>query len=92
MTDKQAFERVMELMGMKPLDAVVTEKGVIIEYQDTGKPLDNFDCCGYDEFYAGAIFDDSGNVVKGYIDSHVAHASKVCREFQQLKKAAQEEN
>ncbi len=85
MNDKQAFERVMKLMGMQPKGVIVVPGGALIEYEDTGVDTDQFSTRGYDEFYAGAIFDGSGNIVKGYIDSHVAAESGICKEIRALK-------
>ena len=84
MTDKDAFERVMELMGMKPIGEMEVEGGVLVEYEDAEINTEQFSTCGYDEFYAGAIFDENGKIVKAYIDSHVAYASDNCKEIDRM--------
>ena len=39
---------------------------------------------GYDEFYAGAVFDENGKILKAYIDSHVAYSSDNCKEIDKM--------
>ena len=85
MTDKDAFERVMELMGMKPIGEMEVEGGVLVEYEDAEINTEQFSTCGYDEFYAGAVFDEEGGIVTGYLDSHVAYTSDNCKKIEKLK-------
>ena len=88
MNDRQAFERVMELMCMKASDESTIDGGVLVEYQDTEEEqgTEKFTTMGYDSFLAGVIFDSEGNIVKGYLDSHVCSASKNYKEIEELKK------
>ena len=86
MNDKQAFQRVMALMGMRLTNEQETKIGTLIEYDDDCKNTQEFTKKGYDEFYAGAIFNDKGEVVKGYIDSHAALTSGNCDEIEEIKK------
>ena len=83
MTDRQVFEKVMSWMGMEIYNLKTLKDGdVVVEYIDESNsdgssktPFDVLTTTGYDEFYAGAIFDPEGNMRKGYIDSHVAYSS-----------------
>ena len=75
MTDKEVFEKFMGWMGMQVCKAKEINKEIVVEYEDTCNCEVRFTKCGYDEFYAGAIFDENGKMINGYVDSHVAHAS-----------------
>ena len=75
MTDKQVFEKFMGWMGMKASRGKNIYNQIVVEYEDTGKRDIRLTKCGYDEFYAGAIFDENGKMLKSYIDSHVAWVS-----------------
>jgi len=76
MTDKETFEKFMLWMGMKPSKTKQVDGNTVIEYEDIDNCDVRFTKQGYDEFYAGAIFDDKGKIVKAFIDSHVAYTSK----------------
>jgi len=78
MTDKEVFEKFMGWMGMKVSKAKDIDKQIAVEYDDTYNCDVRFTKCGYDEFYAGAIFDENGKMVKAYVDSHVAYTSDNC--------------
>lgn len=84
MTDKEIFEKFMGWMGMHALDSHDTEEGTAIIYNDTGECSERFSKRGYDEFYAGAIFDESGAIVRAYLDSHVAYVSSNCKAISKL--------
>lgn len=76
MTDREIFERTMFWMGMEIENLKTLKDGdVVIEYLNKSNCSEQFTTTGYDEFYAGAIFDKDGNMRKGYIDSHVAYSS-----------------
>ena len=81
MTDKEIYERFMLWMGMKPFQTKRVNENTIITYIDTDNCDDRFTKIGYDEFYAGAIFDKNGKIVKAYIDSHAAKGSDNCKEI-----------
>jgi len=87
MTDKQAFERVMKLMGMVVAETKVIDDGEVVLYEDTCVNTFEFTTRGYDQFYAGAVFNKSGQIVKGYIDSHVAYESDNCKKLGEYFKA-----
>ncbi len=74
-TDKEVFERFMGWMGMNPSKIKEINNEVVVKYEDISNCDVRFTKCGYDEFYAGAIFDENGRMVKGYVDSHVAYSS-----------------
>tara|TARA_B110000238_G_scaffold184123_1_gene211221 strand:+ start:544 stop:813 length:270 start_codon:yes stop_codon:yes gene_type:complete len=76
MKDKEIFEKFMEWMGMKISEQKEVDEKIVIRYVDSFSEDDRFTKCGYDEFYTGAIFDKNGNIVKAYIDSHVAYSSE----------------
>ncbi len=76
MTDKEVFEKFMGWIGMEPSKTKEIKNKTAIEYKDTETCEERFTKLGYDEFYAGAIFDENGKIVKAYIDSHVAVGSK----------------
>ena len=76
MTDKEVFEKFMSWMGME-LSAKKNNNNLeAVIYDDTDKCDERFTKQGYDYFFAGAIFDNNGKIVKAYIDSHVAYGSK----------------
>ncbi len=75
MTDREAFERVMELMGMELKTQICVEQGELVVYEDSGNNTKTFTTEGYDVFYAGAIFRGDGVIERGYLDSHVAFRS-----------------
>lgn len=76
MSDKEVYEKFMSWMGMKLSKTKALDNKTVVEYQDVHSNTDKFTTIGYDEFYSGAIFDKDGNILKGYLDSHVAHISK----------------
>ena len=82
--DRQAFEIVMEIMGMVVAKRRNVDDGELVIYYDTYKDSPRFQKCGYDEFCAGAIFDSQGKIVKGYIDSHVAYSSDFRKELDSM--------
>ena len=91
MTDRQAFERMMELMGMEIANSKTTpDNKVIITYRDKEENSEQFTTQGYDEFRAGAIFDSQGKIIKGYLDSHVAYSSEYYCEIYDLLKSLEE--
>ena len=66
----------MAWMGMtQKRSAKNGESNELVEFCDGGEADPRFTKCGYDEFYAGAEFDANGVLVRGYVDSHVAHSS-----------------
>ena len=75
MSDKEVYEKFMSWMGMKLSKTKAFDDKTVVEYKDTHSNTDKFTTIGYDEFYSGAIFDKDGNILKGYLDSHVAHLS-----------------
>jgi len=84
MTDKEIYERFMLWIGMKPSKTKEIGKNTVIQYDDIDNCDARFTKTGYEEFYAGAVFDENGKIVKAYIDSHVAHASDNCKEIDKM--------
>lgn len=85
MTDKQVFEHFMSWMGMCVKEEKTLPNGcVVFNYEDHNEDNILFTTQGYDEFYAGAIFDPKGNLIKGYLDSHVSCVSKHSEEIDDL--------
>jgi hypothetical protein len=79
MKDKEIFDAFMSWMGMGIDRQMQNGKETIVTYA-LGAPDDSrFSSVGYDEFWAGAIFDEDGNMIKGFLDSHVCHSSKNCK-------------
>ncbi len=81
MTDREVFEKMMSWMGMSVDENATMENGnQIVCYKDdyAEMPIPNspMSKLGYDEFHAGAEFDGSGRMIRGYIDSHVALTSR----------------
>ena len=77
MTDKEVFEKFMSWMGMTPILTKEHDGNTIIVFDDKGdRGNDVFSKVGHDEFYSGIEFDKRGKIVKAYMDSHVAYASK----------------
>jgi len=87
MTDREVFEKFMHWMGM-PIDkSMMVEEGEAILYNDEygrKQKHESFTTCGYEEFHAGAIFDADGKMVRGYMDSHVAHLSDNCKDIENM--------
>ena len=82
MTDKKVFEKFMSWMKMDIIEEKVLEDGnkvIMYEGTDYGTATGQFTSIGYDQFYSGVIFDKEGNLVKGYMDSHVMHRSNNCK-------------
>jgi hypothetical protein len=75
MTDREVFRKFMGWMGMQIEDLKEIDNNTVVVYKDNGNESENFSKVGYDEFYSGAMFNEEGGMVKGYIDSHVAHTS-----------------
>lgn len=87
MSDIEVFKKVMNWMQMEVLKEKTLDNGhIVLKFQDTKNDSDVFTKIGYDEFYAGIIFDEEGNLIKGYIDSHVAYASKNCEIIDEILK------
>jgi hypothetical protein len=86
MSDKEVYEKFMSWMGMKLSKTKELDNKTVVEYQDTNTNTDKFTTVGYDEFFSGAIFDNGGNILKGYLNSHVAHLSKNEKEVSELLK------
>ena len=84
MTDKEIYERFMLWMGMKPSKTKTIDKNTAIRYDDIDNCDVRFTKMGYDKFYAGAVFDENGKIVKAYIDSHVAYVSDNCEEIYKM--------
>jgi hypothetical protein len=76
MSDKEVYEKFMSWMGMKLSKTKALGNKTVVEYRDTHSNTDKFTTIGYDGFFSGAIFDNDGNILKGYLDSHVAHLSE----------------
>ena len=84
MTDKEVFEKFMGWMGMKLSKTKDINTDLVVEYKDIDNCDVRFTTMGYDEFYAGAIFDENGKIVKAYIDSHVAVTSNNCDDISEM--------
>ena len=87
MTDREKFEEVLGWFGMveEKDETVKLEDGnVLIHYYQSLEPNPRFTCEGYDEFDAGAIFTPEGEIVKGYLDSHVCSSSKNSKLFRKI--------
>ena len=82
MTDKEIYERFMLWMGMMPSKTKQVEENTVIRYEDIDNCDVRFTKTGYDEFFAGAVFDENGKIVMAYIDSHIAHVSDNCQEIE----------
>lgn len=75
MTDKEIYQAFMKMAGFSiNAEMIVDEGKVLLSYEDIHGG-ENFTKLGYDEFFSGAIFDKDGNLVMGYLDSHVAFTS-----------------
>ncbi|QQV91501.1 hypothetical protein M1M25_gp066 [Tenacibaculum phage Gundel_1] len=74
-TDKETFEKFMGWMGMKASRTKQIKNHTVVEYEDTDTCDERFTKQAYGEFDTGAVFDENGKLLKGYIDSHVAVAS-----------------
>ena len=83
-TDKQIFETFMSWMGMKEDKTIKNGDNDIVSYVDTFECKNNLSKIGYDAFYTGAEFDKNGNIVKAYLDSHVAYKSENCEEIDKI--------
>lgn len=80
MTDIEVFKKFMKWMQMEVSKEKQLEDGnTVMVFSDTHKNTELFTKIGYGEFYAGIVFDKDGNMVKGYIDSHVAYVSENCK-------------
>lgn len=80
MTDIEVFKKFMSWMQMEVSKEKQLEDGnTVLQFSDTQHNTKKFTKTGYDEFYAGIIFDKNGNMVKGYIDSHVTYTSENCK-------------
>ena len=77
MTDKDVFKRFMKWMGMSTIiEKEINGNTLIIFDDDGGIGNDTFSKVGYDEFKSGAEFDEQGNMIRAYLDSHTSYASK----------------
>lgn len=88
MTDVEVFRKFMDWMGMSVIDEKLLDDGntVIRFASDYSENAELFTTVGYDEFEAGIIFDPDGNLVKGYMDSHVCESSPNCKLISKLLK------
>ena len=86
MTDKEVFEKFMGWMGMKLSKTKTIDKKTVVQYDDSYNCDARVTKQGHDEFYAGAIFDEKGGMVKSYIDSHVAYTSDNCDKISEILK------
>ncbi len=84
MTDKEVFEKFMAWIGMEPSKTNKIDNNTAVIYDDIGNCDVRFTKRGYDEFYAGVMFDENGKILKGYIDSHAAHASDNCKQIDKI--------
>ena len=84
MTDKEVFEKFMAWIGMEPYKTKKIDNNTAVIYDDIGNCDVRFTKRGYDEFYAGVMFDENGKILKAYIDSHVAHASDNCKQIDKI--------
>lgn len=79
MTDIEVFKKFMEWMNMEVFKEQQLENGnTVITYRDPQMDTELFTKQGYNEFDAGIIFDKNGNMIKAFIDSHVAYSSPNC--------------
>lgn len=79
MTDIEVFKKFMGWMHMEVSKEKQLENGdTVMIFSDTNKKTELFTKIGYEEFYSGIVFTKDGNMVKGYIDSHVAYTSANC--------------
>ena len=71
----ELYQKFMEMASFELTNQMKLDDGcTLLVYQDTGQK-ENFTTCGYDEIFSGAIFDENGKLVMGYMDSHVAYSS-----------------
>jgi len=80
MKDIEVYKKFMSWMGMEiSIEISIDNDYTLIQYNQKEEfDNDKFTTQGYDEFYSGIIFDKNGNLVKGYLDSHVTYISKNC--------------
>lgn len=87
MTDIEVFKKFMGWMGMEVDQEKSLPDGNTLMIFNDNKDFDEeddefppqnevFTTCGYDGFEAGILFNKEGNLVKGFLDSHVADRSK----------------
>ena len=74
MTDKQAIQHTMQLFNFRKDEEVGPYVLYSTRYDGTSsqQPVS---LQGYDNFEAGFEFDEEGNLVRGFMDSHVAWRS-----------------
>ena len=86
MTDKEVYIRFMKMAGFK--QEYVIPRGdnevVLTFYSDEDDDLKSFTKVGYQDFRSGAKFDKDGNLIIGYLDSHVAYDSENSKEINKL--------
>ena len=76
MTDIEVFKKFMGWMKMDVDRERNFENGdTLLIFSESGQESEQFTTQGYDDFDAGIFFDKDGNMIKGYIDSHVAYVS-----------------
>jgi hypothetical protein len=80
MTDLHVFMKFMEWMGM----TLTTTKDLgdgntLYVYDDPDVDTEMFTTLGYNCFDAAIIVDGNGTMIKGFLDSHVAHISENCK-------------
>lgn len=83
MTDKELWLKAMNMMGFKVTKDLIINGVHYYEHEAPSTDDGSFTRQGYEEFYSGASFDDKGGMVKGYLDSHVAHTSESCKKLQE---------
>lgn len=76
MSERDVFEKMMSWMGMEVVKTKQNSDSIVVVYEDIGKGDSRFTTMGYDEFYAGAMFNSEGEILLAYIDSHVVYCSK----------------
>lgn len=82
MTDREVFTKFMVLLGLdKEKEDEVTNGNTFILYKGSGdykisKNMNNFTSVGYEDFITGAVFNEQGEIVQGFFDSHVANRSE----------------
>lgn len=74
MTDRQAFERMMHLMGMEKVASCSVEQGELVFYDKdanhkVNETTENFTATSYYGMGAGAVFTEEGDIWKAYFYS-----------------------
>ena len=95
MTEREIFEQFLAWMGFKVTDKIPLDDGAIAIVYYAKDSVENkketrISCVGYDAFGSGAIFSKDGELVKGYMDSHVYFSSKHALDIFKLFDAAKD--